>query len=127
MPEDKTLNGSNLGVVWKYAVGAASAALALATFYFLAERGQDKEMRDQNEALVTITTTLGHHLEDSRDAARDLRDTMREQRGINKDTSDTLAGLQAEQKSLSEKNGRLSKSIDKLANEIRNRHSRRPE
>ena len=89
--------------------------------------GQNKEMRDQGKELTKATTALSHHLEESKEASRELRATMREQRQINQDTSSTLIGLLAEQKTLSAKNDDMAKSLDKLADEIRNRHSRRPD
>jgi septal ring factor EnvC (AmiA/AmiB activator) len=131
MPEDKTLSGRNIGVVWKYAVAAFSAALTLAGFYFLAEQGQREDMRGQSEKLAVATAVLSSHLEDSREASRELRDTMAEQRTFNKGASETLAGLQADQRVLRdrvyEKDAELAASLVRLANEIRNRHDRRPD
>jgi septal ring factor EnvC (AmiA/AmiB activator) len=116
MPEDKTLNGRNVGVVWKYAVGAASAALVLATFYYAAERGQDKEMRDQGKELVKATTALSQHLEASKEESREMRDTMREQRTSSRNISITLVGLQARQEALVAKDVDICKRLDEIRN-----------
>ena len=97
-------------------------ALGLVAFlvatYFVAEIVQYRIIGKQSEQLVKVTTTLDDHVEQTKDAFTDFKDTMREQRTHNEKMSNAQAANAQIQKSLQEEDRRICKKIEDLEKKV---------
>ena len=90
----------------------------LVAIYFTAEIVQYRVIGKQSEQLVKVTTTLDDHVEQTKDAFTDFKDTMREQRQHNEKMSNAQAANAQIQKSLQEEDARICRELDDLKKKV---------
>lgn len=134
--QKKKILGMSVGFVkdlGKFVAWLLSATLALVAFYFISEAKQELRISDNKTKSEKTEERFSDHLTHSTKAfdrttttLDKLNSTMEEQRKVISATRETLSGLNATQQEIKRENGRLARSIEELAKEVRKQNGSGP-
>jgi chromosome segregation ATPase len=87
-------------------------------------RANGDAIHTNGKAIERSVESADNHEKHAAKAFGDFKALLTEQRKVISDTRETLSGVDATQKAIKEENGRLSRSIEKLAEEVRKSNGR---
>lgn len=102
-----------------YIVTVVAACCAGLLVIWRSQATQDKEIAQNGKNITAVSTELKGEVKRSTEAYQRFDRTLTNHGHILADTRETLSGVQAMQQAIKEENGRLTKSIEHLADELR--------
>lgn len=135
-PEKKKILGMSISFVkdvGRFVAWVISAAVVIVVFYFVSEREQERRVSDNKTKTEKTEERLSDHIEHaikafdrSTQTFDKLDRTMTAQRTLIREARETLSAVDATQQEIKKENGRLARSIEDLAREVRKRNGEEP-
>lgn len=118
---EKRISLKMAGQVLFTAICIAGPILA---YYITSEGGQNTKITDIATSSAKVESSLAMHIEHSTEAFKSLEVAMGEQRKLTRSTRETLSAVNATQRAIKSESGRLARSIEALAKEVRRANGR---
>ena len=99
-----------------YIVGLSSAVML---FVWRSQAAQDAEIEVNGRAVGAVKGVQQEHLKQSTETFREFKECLTEQRKAIASTRETMSAVRATQEAIKNENGRLSRAVEKLAEEVR--------
>ncbi len=99
--------------------GVVAVVGGVLIFFVKWSLAQDGEIVDNSKSIERIETSYGEHVKSSEACFRKLDRTLEAQQKLIAETRETMSAVRATQVSIKEENGRLTRSVERLAEEIR--------
>ncbi len=127
------LNADFMKNAGKFMAWVLIAAVAIISFYFVSEAQQEQRISDNKTKMEKTEERVSNHIRHAAETfARSSKilekfdNTMTEQRVLIRETREVLIGLSSTQREIKRENGRLAKSVEVLAAEVRKRNGAMP-